>query len=218
METKNENLDICKKCGGYCCKKCGCDYAVEDFLEIKKDYLLSKLEEGYISIVSIQNFKILPNGEMVNLPFLYLRARNINRPVVDLLSMKTTCASLTDMGCQFDYEHRPMGGKNLVPVEGMRCYPREDAINIVKGWERYQNILEKIVKRLTGKSVDEKLREDIENLFFDLLCNHVEGVAKSELSDIKRMLPLLVQIYFQEYQKAKKRFQQSPERILNKKQ
>lgn len=40
METKNENFEICKKSGGYCCKKCGCDFIPKDFEELTTNYLL----------------------------------------------------------------------------------------------------------------------------------------------------------------------------------
>ena len=216
MNVIHENLEICKKCGGYCCKKCGCDYAAEDFLEIKMNYLLEKLNEGYISIVSAQNFERLKNGKIVNTPFLYLRARNLNRPVVDLLSMKTTCASLTKTGCKFDYQNRPFGGKNLIPVDGLHCYPDKDALNIVKSWSSYQKLLARLVKRLTGKSVEEKLREDVESLFYDLLCNRVEGVLEAELKDIYDMLPILIQTYPTEYLNAQQRYCSCSIRILKK--
>ena len=126
---KNENLEICKQCQGYCCKKSGCDYIPDDFPELSLNFLLAKLYEGYISIVSAQDFKSLPNGQIVNTPFLYLRARNVNRPIVDLLSMKTPCASLTKMGCAFTYEQRPYGGKNLVPVEATVITPCHQVIS-----------------------------------------------------------------------------------------
>ena len=38
-QVKNENLDICRECGGMCCKKCGCDYAVDDFNDKAKELL-----------------------------------------------------------------------------------------------------------------------------------------------------------------------------------
>ena len=31
LEVRNENLAICRECGGACCIKCGCDYTVGDF-------------------------------------------------------------------------------------------------------------------------------------------------------------------------------------------
>lgn len=178
------------------------------------DYLLKKLEEGYISIVSAQNFERLPNGKIVNTPFLYLRARNLGKPIVDLLSMKTTCASLTEDGCKFDYEHRPFGGKNLIPVDNGICYPEISSFDILNTWKNYQTILSRIVKRLTGMSVNANLRRDIENLFLDLFNENVQGVMQAELEDIKSMLPLLVQAYPQEYLNAQKKISHSPKLIL----
>lgn len=203
---KNENLEICQKCGGYCCKKSGCDYVPEDFSEISLNYLLSKLDEGYISIVSAVDFRYLPNGKIVNIPFLYLRARNRNRPIVDLLSMKTTCASLTENGCNFTYEERPTGGKNLTPVDQGICYPKENPIDLIIRWERYQDVLSKAVEKITGKSVDEQIRLDVEQLFLDLLSENTEGVTKRELLDIRSMIPELSTVYPEELFKAKKQY------------
>ena len=209
---KNENIEICRKCGGNCCQKSGCDYVPEDFPEISLNYLLSKLEEGYISIVSAQDFKTLPNGQIVNTPFLYLRARNKNRPIVDLLSLKTMCASLTENGCIFTYEKRPTGGKNLTPDENGNCYPKENPVELIKRWERYQKILARTVKRITGKNVDEQLRLDVEQLFLDLLSQNIEGVTKRELLDISSIIPLLISSYPKEFLRAKIRHSLIPER------
>lgn len=42
---KQENKDICRCCGGKCCKKSGCDYAPKDFESLKINDLYNKLEE-----------------------------------------------------------------------------------------------------------------------------------------------------------------------------
>ena len=69
---------------------------------------------------------------------------------------------LTKDGCPYSLEERPKGGVNLIPyIDG--CFPYEDPLKIVKGFEKYQSILSKMVKRLTGKTVEQKLIEDIEN-------------------------------------------------------
>lgn len=206
---KNENLEICKQCQGYCCKKSGCDYIPDDFPELSLSFLLAKLYEGYISIVSAQDFKSLPNGQIVNTPFLYLRARNVNRPIVDLLSMKTQCASLTKMGCAFTYEQRPYGGKNLVPVRDGICYPKEDPVELIKKWTDYQKVLSRAVKRITGKSVDEQLRQDVEQLFLDILLENFHGVSKRELEEIDDLLPVLIRAYPIEFENAQTKYNQS---------
>lgn len=96
---KNENLDICRQCGGRCCKKSGCDYSAKDFTDLSFKSLCEILSEGKISIVAFIKFKILHNGKNIADPFLYLRARNENRDIVDLVSMKTRCSQLGDDGC-----------------------------------------------------------------------------------------------------------------------
>ena len=44
------NKELCKECGGSCCKKNGCMYLPEDFESMEYDYLLNKIKEGNISI------------------------------------------------------------------------------------------------------------------------------------------------------------------------
>lgn len=109
--------------------------------------------------------------------------------------MKTTCSVLTDTGCKYDYENRPSGGKNLIPSDKGFCTPNQNPIEKMKEWESYQKQLSKIVKIFTGKTVDDKLKEDVENLFYDIKNNNIEGVSKIELEDIKRLIPLLVRCY-----------------------
>jgi len=211
---KIEDKSICAKCGGYCCKKCGCDYFVSDFESMKIDYLINVLNEGRTSVVSFLNFQRLSNGKLVCEPLLALRARNINRDAIDLLSFKTTCASLEENGCYFDLEHRPSGGASLVPGENMTCYNSVDKLDELKKWIPYQQILERIVKRFTGMSVKEKLKEDVENLFYDIIMKNFDGVSEAELYDVQGMLPYLKEIYFEETIKAAIRAYQDDPLIL----
>lgn len=197
-----ENKEICRECGGKCCKKCGCDYSIENFDNLNIDNLQKILKKGEISIVSYQNFKYI-KGKLVNEPYLYLRARNINRPIVDLLSLKTTCASLSETGCKYSLEERPKGGVNLIPVEGAtRCYPEKSAMSIIEGWKDYQKTLSILVKRFTGKGVNKQLEEDIYNLMIDVMEEKFDGVSPIEIEDINRLIPLLKEAYPNIYEKA----------------
>ena len=206
MKEKNENKDICAKCGGYCCKKSGCDYAPEDFSDLSLNYLMPKLSEGYISIVSALDLKSFPNGQIVNIPILYLRARNRNRPIIDLLSMKTTCLSLKEDGCSFSYEDRPFGGRSLTPVVNRMCYSKVNPEEIILRWQNHQQVLARAVKRITGKSVNEVLKKDVENLFFDVFMQHYDGVSEREVKEILELIPDLQQAYPLEYKIAKSRY------------
>lgn len=197
-----ENLEICKKCGGKCCKKSGCDYLPSDFTDLSFKGILSKLEEGNISVVSAIKFEELHNGRIYANPFLYLRARNKNREIIDLLSMKTTCSLLTEKGCKYSYEERPSMGKNLIPVEGTRCYPLKNPNVLLNEWDSYQKVLSKVVKKITGLTVEERLRQDVQNLFCDILSENFEGIDIREIMDIKSMLNYLIKVYPNEFDNA----------------
>ncbi len=185
-----ENKELCKTCGR-CCKKSGCDYYVEDFENFKINYLEKKLREGNISIVAALHFSIV-NGKTVRKPFLYLRARNKHRDVVDLLSLKTTCASLTETGCSYDFEHRPSGGKYLVPRKNGECISCVDMQAKILEYMPYQDVLAKLVKRFTNKTVMENLRFDVISLFYDIANNNFEDVSKEEIQEVKEgLLPLI---------------------------
>ncbi len=201
---KIENKIVCQKCGGYCCKKSGCDYYPLDFVSYKADYLEEEIKKGFISIVALLKFSD-DHGQKTVRPFLYLRARNKGRGPVDLVSYKKTCASLDTDGCRFDYDNRPSGGKHLVPsAKGhFYCYPDVDPLKEVLKWRNYQNVLRTLVERFTGKDLQSQLSSDIENLFYDYLTNNNEDVAIEEKMDIEGMIPLLKETHPLEYQKVR---------------
>lgn len=211
---KVEEKSICAKCGGFCCKKSGCDYFVSDFDNLKLDFLMGLLNTGKISVVASLDFQRLSNGKLAYSQVLSLRARNINREVIDLLSFKTTCSQLTENGCSYDLSERPSGGATLIPGENMTCHSNIDRIAELKKWVPYQKVLERLVKRFTGMSVHAKLKEDAENLFYNILCENFENVMDVELYDIQQMLPLLYEIFPEEKVKALKRYQNGSPIIL----
>lgn len=201
---KLEDKDLCKACGGMCCKKSGCDYYVTDFKTIDKGTILKALETGEISITST----FISNGNKLK-PFLYLRARNKDRDIVDLFSMKKECSMLTSTGCSYDLEHRPSGGVNLIPKRNIlgrfTCYQLNNQYREIIKWAPYQNLLGKIVKRYTGKSVNKVISEDVERVMFEVLTGKFDGISKREIEDIKSGLPTLISCYKEEFTAAKKK-------------
>ena len=214
--SKYEDKDICSRCGGFCCKKSGCDYSTDNFTDLSINALQEKLAEGNMSIVAMLNFHELSNGKLTVSPFLYLRARNKDRDVVDLLSLKKTCSMLTDTGCSYSLEDRPKGGVNLLPRDPKPCIPDVDPYEIVKGWERYQKVLQRLVKRITGMSVDAKLREDVINLYVDILEENFDGVSPIEIEDIRGMIFSLIKVYPEELRIAQKRVNDRKKVYVNK--
>ena len=201
LDVKNEDLDICRECGGMCCIKCGCDYGIVDFKDRTYKGFLDMLNVGDKSIVAMINFTTLSNGKFVAEPTLYIRARNINRDIVDLISMKTRCASLTENGCMHDYDTRPFGGKNLKPsreVDGP-CRPIINPLLLMEEWKPYQKQLSKIVKFYTGMGVMEKISLDVEDLFYRCLTRDYEGVSELEMIDLKGFVSLLKRAYPEEF-------------------
>lgn len=201
-----ENKEICSLCKGRCCKKSGCDYATYDFKDLSTNGLYQALESEEISIVAALKFEKLKTGKLYVNPFLYLRARNMNRPVVDLFSLKTTCSQLTDQGCKYVLDRRPSGGKNLIPKANNRCYPLKNPLEIVDTWQSYQKTLAKLVKKISGYTVEEKLRMDVQNAFYDILTENFENVSKEEIADIKSCILPLIQTYPEEYNSADKKY------------
>lgn len=201
MEVLFEKKDICSKCKGVCCKKSGCDYSASDFEHLNTNFLYEKLKEGKISIVSYQDFKQI-KGKITSTSFLYLRARNKNRDIVDLLSLKTTCLLLKENGCSYSKDERPSGGLNLIPSEDGLCYPYRDPMEIVQSWEPYQTTLAKLVKRITGNNVYNQIKKDAITFFYDIINFNFQDVSQTEISDVLNSLYLYKQAYPEEFNQA----------------
>ena len=206
MKVKLEDKKICERCKGECCKKSGCYYSTDDFPDLSMKALEEILKEGKTSIVAAIGTKRTKNGKKFLVPYLYLRARNMNRGVVDLISLKSRCSLLTETGCSYTIEDRPSGGINLIPsrIKG-HCYPLRSPLEIVEGWEKYQDTLAKMVKRLTGKTVDSKLKEDTENLAYDIMMGNFDYVTDREKEEIIPLLQELADVYPSEVKKGVER-------------
>lgn len=215
-EIKNENLSICQKCGGMCCKKSGCDYSADDFDNCSYNNLVKELSKGDKSIVCYMKFKEESPGVITYEPFLYLRARNNDRDIIDLVSIKTGCSLLLPNGCSLDYKHRPMGGRNLKPVDPSEgaCMPLMNPMGIVQSWKVHQKTLKRLVITFSGKSVNAKIKEDVENLFYDVYTKDLSSISPKELEDIKGFIPLLIKAFPDELNNAVIRYNKNKPKVL----
>lgn len=155
----NENRDLCKKCGGICCKKFGCEIFPEDVIkrynEISEETLCQLINTGYVSIdcwTACGNpGKLHPKKEMYEYDrIFFLRMRHINKPICDIYSMGP-CKALTEYGCMLDWDNRPTGGKLLVPNASKCIVPMEDELGLSSDtelaalmWFEYNSLLEKL--------------------------------------------------------------------------
>ena len=88
--TKFENKNICRECGGKCCKKCGCDYSTDNFQDLSMKALEEILSEGKISIVAALNIKKSKNGNKFIIPFFsfFFRLKKSNNIYFSSLVLK----------------------------------------------------------------------------------------------------------------------------------
>lgn len=150
------DYEMCKKCGGACCKQNGCVYKPTDFKSMDFSYLKQELEKGRISI-SGQATKI-GGSAWTYMP--YLRARNKNAEIIELVPIGNPCINLTDTGCSLSEEERPTYGLLVKPTKiGGPCEKinSDDATD----WLYYSEVLEKLVKYYTNKEIIDVLVDEI---------------------------------------------------------
>lgn len=161
-----ENIELCRKCGGACCKQTGCYYSSEDLKVVNSRSVIDLLDKGYTSIIS--DVFIMRDNPIL----LSLRARNKNAGKIDLVSCYSWCTALTDTGCMYSFDERPSGGRYLVPNENGNCAYRDTKlINIADSWEPYQSMLKSVCEELSGIPFDELMRAQVQE-YFEYIYQH----------------------------------------------
>ena len=144
-EQEKENIEVCKRCGGGCCKAMGCHISPFDLKTISIESIISLIEEsGCISIDWWEGDPVnkVQDGSRV----YYLRIKNSNSEVVDP-SFGGKCSILTDTGCPIPFEYRPKGARDLIPCDGeQECYVVYSKEQCAIDWYDYQDIMEKVYK------------------------------------------------------------------------
>ena len=149
-----ENLEMCKQCGGKCCKHFGCEISPEDFKNgVTYENIKKKIDEGLISIDWWEGnvFEEIENHPLRNKEIekvLYLRMRNIDSPIIDPSWEGGQCIALTPTGCKFSYDERPKGGRELIPNiidDRIQCYNNTfSKKDCAIAWYEYKDILERL--------------------------------------------------------------------------
>lgn len=150
------DYEMCKKCGGACCKQNGCVYMPNDFDSMDFSYLKEELEKGKISISG--QATLITKSSWTYIP--YLRARNQNADIVDLITDGGPCINLTESGCSLSEEKRPTFGLLVKPTKlGGPC---EKAGSIsADSWLDYNGVLEQLVKYYKNKDVIDIIVDEI---------------------------------------------------------
>lgn len=153
--AKNVNESLCTKCGGTCCKNCGCHFSPDDFEEISFEFLKKELEKGYIAIDYV-------DGEMIysDRGAYFLRIRNQEEPIAQLEDRRRRpCILLTEKGCKLDYQNRPTGGKLLIPKEStnqkglMVCESKYRIKDCCYEWMPHQKVLKQLIQYFKNKDI-----------------------------------------------------------------
>lgn len=152
----------CKLCKGYlCCQYNACSTSPDDF-DRDTCQMRNELLSGNYSIDLVRSEKSFKfNGQCLTLDFkeiennptesFYIRARNTNSPIVDLIHGEAEsygpCVFWdADKGCKLSYNNRPKFGRTLVPMPFGACYDYYDKYTpqglrgqIVNEWKPFHN-------------------------------------------------------------------------------
>jgi len=137
------NYDICKKCGGNCCKTYSGSYIPDDFNEeITFEFLDNLLKKRKTSIDWWEDSP----------PLYYLRPRHINECIV-CGSWGGVCVHYNESdGCALSEDNRPYGCRVLKAKSNNNdCNtPEEDKggkYGCAERWTKYQDILIKLINK-----------------------------------------------------------------------
>ncbi len=156
-ENKLIAPETCKKCGGKCCQHSGCECHPRDF-DYDPDKMYRALKTGNYSItvsdIGGRAFKKSSKGITLNLEnilnhisfTLYIRMRNQNRPVVDLLhfdDIEGPCTMWSpEYGCKLSFSERPLYGRLLHPRDSDNsCFTPLGRVYLKSSWKEFQDIL-----------------------------------------------------------------------------
>lgn len=152
------NYDMCKECGGECCKQNGCVYLPQDFKSLDFEYLKAEIDKGNISIGGEPITGFLDNAWTF---LLYLRARNVDSDIVELIPSGNPCKLLTPTGCSLEESARPSLGLSVNPIKvGGPCQQMCDSLEPLN-WLQHCEVLSELVKYYTNREVVDVLVEQI---------------------------------------------------------
>ena len=165
-EEFNCNYELCKQCGGRCCKRNACDCSPEDF-ECDVNKMRLAIQSGNYTIdftrMTANSFVITPTQVyldtkrvLVNpLECFFIRPKNVGRPIVDLIHTvedEGPCIFWNEnTGCPLKYEKRPKGGRTLVPFWENNCISQYDKFDLIKEWKPFTEFLIELAKEYFDK-------------------------------------------------------------------
>ena len=145
-----EDLELCKKCGGECCKRAPCHYSPDDFKKISFKALKKEIEKGNISIDWWEG-DIDDKKDRYGKVY-YLRIKKIGGNIVDPSWGGVPCSIWNEKtGCPLPFKERPKGARALVPaylipdlgIPG-KCNSTYTREMCVLEWRKHHTILKRL--------------------------------------------------------------------------
>jgi Fe-S-cluster containining protein len=146
-----ENLEVCRKCGGFCCKQSGGLVFPADLAFTHESSIYTFLKENlHIGKYSVDVLMDDPSG----ISGYYIRMRQLTDSGNFNPGNKGQCSFLNDDGCSFDYQNRPKGCRDLIPSPP-ECY-FSDGMAITKcveAWKPHYDIIEALIRDSQSPSI-----------------------------------------------------------------
>ncbi len=147
MSSFLQNPELCKKCGGVCCKESAGMYLPQDLITEEKTFeevVRERLEAGDISITA----KFYPSGFMslkMNCLFT-INPREEGKGKINIFEKQNPCSKLTEAGCIYSFKDRPTGCKKLIPKENNEeCHSLLLMEYVERCYSEYQEFLQSII-------------------------------------------------------------------------
>lgn len=144
----NENATACSMCGGHCCKTMSCHLSPRDVFKNEEPSI-----EKLIAFLSSGNYSVdWWDGDVkggTRSETYYVRPRHKGVPELFDPSWGGECIFLTENGCSLDWEHRPYGGKALVPsYEGghRKCHSDYNKFECCVEWYPLQEMFDTLAE------------------------------------------------------------------------
>lgn len=160
MDRGYESGEICRECGGACCRMGGCSLAPEDML---REMAIWQKGQGHEKIPDGEENIGNPAG--INAEILeewlrrsdcaidsftgtaglcyYIRMRHKCFTFIGVDAMGE-CVALTDTGCSLPFERRPKGGRLLEGRPDRHCRQHYAQEQMEADWGPYQQLLREI--------------------------------------------------------------------------
>lgn len=207
--TSFTNKDVCSKCGGRCCKTCGCHISPYEISFLTSNEIIQLIDNS--GCISIDWWEGNPkSGGEYGKKFFYLRIRNKGAGVIDP-TWGGECLLLTDTGCMLPTEYRPKCGRLLKPDLEGHCDSDYTKQKCAIEWMPYNHILEKVYCHYCDKEVSNidlsKMLNDAQriviNHFADKVDNEINNYIQSKenkveqfISDMKKEFPEALEYTF----------------------